>query len=199
MNRQHDRNGFTLIELCAIMACIATILSLTSIMICLIFDLSAKHEEQITNRNSQERLLTAFRQDIKSFGEPEIVSSNEETPGVREICRWPLNNGSLVYQIVPWEKSLIQINRIQSVEGKIPNRETFLMSDNIRVDLYTKIDENSSAVIALSLWRSPLPMIRATKEDLNPFTGELSESLAKQVDPRFSSNWQTAIVRIPTP
>ena len=171
------------------------------------------------DRQSQARLLDYFRKDVKNFGMPEFTASSEKILGTpardlptmktsadpsktlpstpteeRVLARWKTTQGTLFYYIAQSEFSMITVERLLIRNEKESVRESFSVSDLTRIDFYRGTESNAG-LFAISLWRSPMPMFALKAEDLNPFTGTISESLAKRIDPKMAANWKTIVVR----
>ncbi len=206
MNRFRGRKGVALLELLVVLGTMIVIIMTTSILLTIIYDLSIRRGELEKDRIAQERLLTVFRKDVKVFGAPEIIETAEkvELPSVGTIAgqigpkiflRWKTPDGELVYQCSAPDRSFIQVDRLLAKEGRIMTRESYSLSDKVRIEVYRGSGEDSD-LIALSLWCCPLPSISVKKNELNPFTGTVSDALLKRVDPRLATNWKTAVQRI---
>lgn len=216
MMRKKQWKGFTLLELICVLTALSIIMTVFSVLINLTFSLSTRRQEQVTDRQSQVHLLDYFRKDVKTYGLPEFTASSEKILGTPArdlpkinasaalpnplppedlvLARWKTREGTLFYYIAESEFSMITVDRLLVRSEKERIRESFRLSDLTRIDFY-KGSGNDAGLFAMSLWRAPLPMFTLKAEDLNPFTGAVSESLAKRVDPKLAANWKIAVVR----
>ncbi len=190
-----QRRGFTLIEMVCTITAVSFATSLGSVLICLVLDSFAKERKVEECHAGQQRLLTQFRRDVKQFGMPEFVPVNQRDKTASVVLRWTTPGGTCVYQARTSE-SVLRIQRVLNEKDKPKVQESYPLSARTQIELYTK-ELRGHNLAALSLWVLPPNSPPVPHNELNPFTGSLAKPLADQFDPRYTSNWNYALVQVP--
>lgn len=195
MNQQYHRQGFTIIELLTVLCSGFVVMSTASMLLAIVFDLSGSQRIRRNNIQAQNRLLESFRKDVRQFGDPEILEQKIRSQNA-VLLRWKTEKGSVIYRMDSLDRRRVEIQRQVLNSDKIVSRESFVLSPRVRLDFYRGSGKDREDLIALSLWVLPSGSNEMEKKDLDPFTGVVSPSILKQYDPRYISNWRTAIVKV---
>jgi len=183
------RHGFTLVELVTTMAVVAVIMGITAILLVQLFDYQQNHNEYSERMRSVDRFVVAFRNDIHSYGKPEILSDGDT------LLRWTTETETIEYTSQPGEFP-DQLNVVRTVrkEGQQNRYETYRLPDRTAL-CFADGTGNDAGLVALSLWTAPQGTEMPNLSELNPFDRTLPEFLEQQIDPKYAGNWRTIIAR----
>lgn len=187
-NSRSRVRAFTLAELMAVLALMAVFVPVALGTLVAALELHTRHEERTRTGQSVDRLFTQFREDVHRYGNPRI--EQDETT----LASWELPDGNLRYVFVEGKFTGQQILvRQQDVNEGNPILERYTLPERSLLWCYSGKDAHENR-LALSLWREIEHTPKPKREDLNPFTRDISEKLSKQVAPAYAENWRTAVI-----
>jgi type II secretory pathway pseudopilin PulG len=190
MNNKYS--GFTLIETIIVFAAETFVIGLGVGVLFMVTETRIKEYRGDSVRSSLSRLSEQFRTDLHT-----ATTSQLENNSLR--LTFP-NEEELVYSIEHAEfpeQSILRRNKIHG-DKKIAT-ETFTLPDH---SVAWFVFDKDAGLIALNIWTQPVDrrgQILVTipkKEDLNPFTREITGKDKIGIDPRYAGNWRTIIVKI---
>jgi len=184
-----EKHGFTLVELIAVMAVMAVVLGFTVVMFAQLFDFKQHSDEYSIGVRTVDRLIADFRNDVRTYGKPEILSEGDI------LLRWTTETKIIEYASesgeFPNQKNILRTVR---QEGQQNRQETYRLPDRTTWHfVYGK--DNNAGFVALSLWTTPQGTETPNLDELDPFDRTIPESLEQRVDPKYAGNWRTIIVR----
>ena len=188
------KQGFTLVELIAVIGVMAIILGFTVVMFTQLFDFQQNNEEYTEGVRAADRLVAEFRSDVRTYGKPEIPSDG------KVLLRWKTESETIDYMAEPGEFP-DQLNVIRTVrkEGQQILYEVYRLPERSVLHFVDGTDSDDTGkdagLVALSLWITPKGIEAPKPDGLNPFDRTLPPSLEKQVDPKYAGNWRTIVVR----
>jgi prepilin-type N-terminal cleavage/methylation domain-containing protein len=188
------RDGFTLIELINVMAAVSVVMGVTAVMLVKLFDYQQNHGEYSDQRRAVDRFVAGFRNDVRTYGKPEIV-----TDGIT-LLRWTTETETIEYTAqtgeFPDQRNIVRTVR---KEEQTHRAETYRLPDRTMVR-FVDGTGNDAGLVALSLWTAPqgtpVPHHAVPNLDaLNPFDRTIPKTLEEQIDPKYAGNWRTIIAR----
>ena len=182
------RDGFTLIELITVMAAVSVVMGVTAVMLVKLFDYQQNHGEYSDQRRAVDRFVAGFRNDVRTYGKPEIV-----TDGIT-LLRWTTETETIEYTAQPSEfpDQLNIVRTVQKEEGK--HNETYRLPDRTMLR-FAEGKDADAGLIALSLWTAPQGTGTLNHAELNPFDRTIPKTLEDQMNPKYAGNWRTIIAR----
>ncbi|MDR3196476.1 MAG: hypothetical protein LBU34_01290 [Planctomycetaceae bacterium] len=143
-------------------------------------------------RLAASRLSEQFRNDLHSA----ITATLEN-----DVLRLTLpNEEELVYSIEPAEfpkQPVLQRNKMSG--GKKIAAETYMLPD---YSVSWFVQDKDAGLVALNIWKQPVDrhgqilVQTPPKENLNPFTREITGKNNIGIDPVYAGNWRTIIGKI---
>ena len=183
------KRGFTLVELIAVIAVLAVVLGFTVVMFAQLFDFQQNNSEYSDGVRVADRLVADFRNDVRTYGKPEILSEGDV------LLRWTTETETIEYASEAGEFPG-QLNVVRTVrqEGRQNHNETYRLPERSAVRFVDGKD-NDAGLVALSLWITPKGTETPNLDELNPFDRTIPQSLEQRIDPKYAGNWRTIIVR----
>ena len=183
------KHGFTLIELIAVIALMAVVLGITAMMFAQLFDFQQNNSEHSTATQAVNRLVADFRNDVRTYGKPEILSEGET------LLRWTTETVVIEYTVQPGEfPDQRNIHRTVRQDDQPVRFETYRLPDRSALRFVDGKDDDAG-LIALSLWTAPQGTEMPNFDELNPFDRTIPKSLEERFDPKYAGNWRTIVVR----
>jgi hypothetical protein len=185
-------SGFTLIETVFVFAAETLIVGLGVGVLFMVTECRINENRSDSARLAASRLSEQFRTDLHSATTATLES---------EVLRLTLSNEEeLVYSIEPAEfpeQPVLQRNKISG--GKKIATETYVLPDySVSWFVYDK----DTGLVALNIWKQPVDrrgqiLVQIPpKENLNPFTREITAQNNIGIDPAYAGNWRTIIGKI---
>jgi prepilin-type N-terminal cleavage/methylation domain-containing protein len=187
MMKTQKQTGFTLIELVAVMGVLSVIMGIAITLLFQMFDLQMRSEENSDRTRSTNRFVASFRQDIQTYGKPELKTGSIAS-GEKPL-RWTLNGKTLEYELLsgkhPGQRF---VRRIEKTGEKMNRSEDYALPDGTALSTFEGKDKNAG-LVALLLWRQ-MPVGEAPKpNELNPF---------EQNGAEYAGVWRTVFARFRT-
>ena len=183
------RHGFTLIELIAVVAVLAVVLGFTVVMFAQLFDFQQNNSEYSDGIRATDRLVADFRNDVRTYGKPEILSKGSA------LLRWETSTETIEYTSesgeFPGQQNIVRTVRQGEQQSgyekyRLPERSALRFVEG---------KDNDAGLVALSLWITPKGTETPSLDELNPFDRTIPQSLELRIDPKYAGNWRTIIVR----
>ncbi|MDR2440665.1 MAG: hypothetical protein LBE12_14985 [Planctomycetaceae bacterium] len=190
MKRKHS--GFTLIEAVLVFWAETLVIGLGVGVLFLVTETRIKESRGDSARLAASRLSEQFRSDLHAATQTTLennslrltFSTGEEVVYSPEQAEFP-------------KQPVLQRRKIQN-DDKIAT-ETYTLPDH---SVAWFVQDKNTGLVALNIWTQPvdrrdqilLPMPK--KEDLNPFTREITGQDTIGIDPRYAGNWRTIIGKI---
>jgi len=182
------KRGFTLIELIGVIALLAVVLGTTVVLLAQLFDYQQKQDEYALGIRATNRLVADFRNDVRAYGKPEILSEGDV------LLRWTTETETIEYASEPGEFPG-QLNVRRAVRQEERNRyEIYRLPERTAIRFVDGRNDDAG-LVALSLWTVPQGTEMPNLAELNPFDRTLPESLEQRINPKTAANWRTIIVR----
>lgn len=185
-----NQTGFTLVELITVLGVLSVVTGIAVTLMFQMFDLQIRSEENSERTRSTNRLVAAFRQDIQTYGKPEIktgsISSGEKP------LRWTLEGKTLEYEFLngkhPGQRL---VRRTEKTEKEIHRLENYALQDGAVLCFFEGKDKHAG-LVALSLWLQT-PGTEPLKPDaINPFERSTTNGT------EYAGSWRTVLARFRT-
>ena len=179
------RHGFTLTELVVVMAVLFAVMGVSVVMLMQAFDFQQSNDQHAEGMRSIDRLVLDFRNDIHTYGKPEIPTDSST------LFQWKTETATVEYVVAPgtFPDQRIVVRTLQEDEQLF--RETYRLPDRTTV-WGVSGTETEAGLVALSLWTAPPGTEAPLPETLNPFDRTMPKL---QVDPKYAGNWRTIIAK----
>ena len=183
------KRGFTLIELVAVIAVMAVVLGFAVVMLAQLFDFQRENDEYAEGMRSADRFAVEFRNDVHTYGKPEILSDGTV------LLRFKTERETIEYTTEPgaFPDQRIIVRTVQTGEEQ-PQFETYRLPDRTALHFADGRDADAG-LFALSLWTAPKGTVPPKLDELNPFDRTFPKSMERQIDPKYAGNWRTIVVR----
>ena len=183
------RHGFTLVEMIAVMAVMALVMGFSVVLLVQLFDFQWGNDEYSDRMRSIDRFVAAFRQDVHTYGKPEILIDGTA------LLRWNNEAETVEYTAAPGTFPNQQtIVRTVRKDGQQSCYESYWLLDRTALH-FAEGKDNDTGLAALSLWTAPPGTEMPKLDELNPFDRTLPELLEQRINPKYAGNWRTIIAR----
>jgi hypothetical protein len=189
---KNKHSGFTLIETVLVFSAEIFVIGLGVGVLFMVTEARIKEYRGDSARLSVSRLSEQFRTDLHA-----ATTTLLENDSLR--LTFP-NDEEIVYLIEQAEfpeQSVLRRNKLRG--NKKIATETFTIPDH---SVAWFVFDQDAGLVALNIWTQPVDrrgQILVTipkKEDLNPFTREITGKDKIGIDPRYAGNWRTIIGKI---
>jgi len=183
------KQGFTLIELIAVMAAMSIVVGVTVLLIAQVLDFQRDNGEYSDGIRAADRFVAVFRSDVHTYGKPEILSKGET------LLRWTTESEMVDYTIQPGgfpdQQSIV---RTVYKDGEQIHYETYHLPDRTALR-FADGKDSDAGLFALSLWTAPKGTELPEIDELNPFDRTIPKLLEQRIDPKYAGTWRTIVVR----
>ncbi|MDR2116427.1 MAG: hypothetical protein LBP87_08595 [Planctomycetaceae bacterium] len=189
---KNNYSGFTLIEMVFVILAETIVIGLGVGVLFMVTETRIKENRNDFARLAASRLSEQFRNDLHSATTATLEN---------DVLRLTLpNNEELVYSIEPAEFPKYPVLRRNKMSGdkKIATENYVLPDYSVSWFVYDK----EAGLVALSIWKQPVDrrgqiLVQIPpKENLNPFTREITAKNTIGIDPVYAGNWRTIIGKI---
>ena len=183
------RDGFTLVELIAVMAALSVVMGVSVVMLIQVFDFQRSNDEYSEGRRTVDRLIADFRSDVHTYGKPEILTEGTV------LLRWKTDAEMVEYTSEPGEFPGQQnIVRTVRKEEQTNRYEMYRLPDRTALH-FAEGKDSDVRFVALSLWTAPQGTEMPKLDELNPFDRTLPKTFEQRINPKYAGNWRTIIAR----
>ena len=188
------RHGFTLVELTTVMATTAIVMGITVVLLVQLFDFQQNNNEYAERTRTVDRLAADFREDVRTYGKPEIPSDGNT------LIRWTTEAVTIDYTTQAGEfPGQLNVIRTMYKDGQKDRYETYRLPDRTAL-CFADGKNDDAGLVALSLWTVPqgttMPNLdEPNLGELNPFDRTLPKSLEQRMSPKYAGHWHTIIAR----
>jgi len=141
-------NAFTLIELVTVLGILSIVMGISTMMLFSMLDFHLRYDEQLKQQSGANRLVSQFRDDVHSNGQPEILQDGEV------LLQWQNGENKIVYTLENGEFPEQKFLRRDVLQNqKRIATERYALPDNTSI-WFTEGKDQNSGLVAMNLWIS---------------------------------------------